>query len=347
MEISNSYKVSIVVPVFNAARFLKDTITSILNQSYDNIEVILVNDGSTDDSQKIIDYFKSIDSRVQSITTDNMGAPHARNEGLNLSNGDYVIFFDADDVMLHGEIMSLISGLDNDVDLVIGSRSKITESGVRFRDDKLVDGIFDPRSSDIEYLMGLSPFPDNKLYSTELLKKNGIRFCDVRIAQDYNIYIKYLSVCRKVRTISDSVCLYRVVNNSISRTYSDKIIDIIKCELDIAKYVYSKTNNTLFINSMKDSFVSHCLGQMNKIEHIRDKKLKRRIITRIGRFALSISKSKGYNAGSQASKDIIRIMKMIKHRGFYSSHIYEIYRKFFQIVRGGCIELFIKLRSFI
>ena len=90
-------KVSIVVPIFNIEEYLEDCIKSIINQTYKNLEIILINDGSTDCSLKICKKFKKLDKRIVLIDKDNTGVSNTRNIGINSATGDYITFVDSDD----------------------------------------------------------------------------------------------------------------------------------------------------------------------------------------------------------------------------------------------------------
>ena len=322
----NDQLISVIVPVYNAGQYLRTTIESILNQTYKNIEVILVNDGSNDNSQNIIDDYRERDSRIISIVTENYGAPHARNIGLDSSNGSYVVFFDADDLMLPEEVDLLASGFEDGIDLVIGSRYKITEKGKRFRSDILRDGIYDPQTSDIHYLINLSPFPDNKLFSKKVLLDNNVRFHNVRIAQDANLYLKYLSVCGKVKIISEIVCLYRVVNNSISHSYNNKVIDIIKNEENIETFVKEHGANSLFFSDLYEVFIKYCKSQIMKIGFMEDKKTRAEVLDKIGNYVLLISEENNLK-NKQALHSVQIVKRMLMHRKWYTSSAYCLYRK--------------------
>ena len=92
-------KVSIIIPVYNVEAVLERTINSILQQEYRNFEVLLINDGSTDSSGKICDYFAAIDSRIRVFHRKNGGVSSARNVGLKNAAGEYIVFIDSDDVV--------------------------------------------------------------------------------------------------------------------------------------------------------------------------------------------------------------------------------------------------------
>lgn len=336
--------ISIVVPVYNAGRFLSATIESALGQTWRKLELILVNDGSTDDSQRIIDEYKAKDPRIISITTENMGAPHARNTGLDAASGEYILFFDADDVMLPREAELLLAGMEEGTDLVIGSRDKITEDGKRFQSDTLKPGLYDPRGKDIDYLIHISPFPNNKLYSARLLREKDVRFRDVKIAQDANLYLKYLAVCGKVRTIADTVCLYRVVDNSISRTYSRKVIDILRCEEDIEEFAGRNGANETYLQAMNGVFVKFCLGQIMKIGFMKDRATREEVLDTVGNSILDRAKEKDIR-DPRALRSIERIRQMLRHRKWYTSDAYCLCRRISSGLRQRAIRAAVRLRA--
>ena len=89
--------ISVIVPIYNVELYLKRCIDSILCQTYENLEIILIDDGSTDESGKICDEYQTMDKRIKVIHTKNRGAANARNCGINLAKGEYIGFVDSDD----------------------------------------------------------------------------------------------------------------------------------------------------------------------------------------------------------------------------------------------------------
>ena len=90
--------ISVIIPIYKVEKYLKSCVDSVLSQSYKNIEVILVDDGSPDSCPQICDYYKSLDKRIVVIHKNNGGLSDARNVGLSKANGDYVLFLDSDDL---------------------------------------------------------------------------------------------------------------------------------------------------------------------------------------------------------------------------------------------------------
>lgn len=103
-------KISIIIPVYNAEKYISRCIESWLNQTYSNFELVLINDGSTDQSQKICEDYQNSDNRIKLINTENFGVSHARNVGLNSVQGDLVGFCDADDYV-HCQALEIVAGV--------------------------------------------------------------------------------------------------------------------------------------------------------------------------------------------------------------------------------------------
>lgn len=117
--------ISIIVPVYNAQKYIKRCVESIVNQSYQKWELILIDDGSKDDSSLICDEFKQTDSRIHVIHTVNQGASAARNRGLDEAAGDYITFVDADDWVETNHLEVLLNQINSDIDLCINSLLQI------------------------------------------------------------------------------------------------------------------------------------------------------------------------------------------------------------------------------
>lgn len=113
--------VSVIIPVYNAEKYLKRCLDSVLNQTYTDIEVIVVNDGSTDNSLKILQEYKNNDSRIKLIDQQNQGVSSARNTGLNNATGDYILYVDSDDWIEFDAIERLLATMTDDTDIVFCS----------------------------------------------------------------------------------------------------------------------------------------------------------------------------------------------------------------------------------
>ena len=106
-------KVSIIIPVYNAKKYLANTLDSVIKQTYKNLEIILVNDGSTDNSKDICESYAKIDKRIKVINKENGGVSSARNYGLALAKGEYISFVDSDDFLFENMIETLVNDIQN------------------------------------------------------------------------------------------------------------------------------------------------------------------------------------------------------------------------------------------
>lgn len=135
-------KISIIVPIFNVEKYLKRCVESLMAQTYKNIEIVLVDDGSKDSSGKIADEFSKVDERIMSFHKENGGLSDARNYGLTVSTGEYILYVDSDDYIEKDSCEKLVAKMQADVDFVVGGYKeikggKITEK----RHSNIIEGI--------------------------------------------------------------------------------------------------------------------------------------------------------------------------------------------------------------
>lgn len=212
-------EVSVIVPVYQVEQYLKQCLDSILNQTFRDIEVILVDDGSKDNSGKICDEYALKDNRVKVIHQDNMGLSDARNSGMNQMSGNYFMFVDSDDYVSEQMIEKLYtSALETDADVVCCNFEYFWEnnenesfSTKQKREELNSSEIFSHRKNEKNY--GIWTVAWNKLYKSSSM--NSFRFRSGKIHEDEfwanDIYQKEL----KVVTIEDSLYYYRQRHNSI------------------------------------------------------------------------------------------------------------------------------------
>ena len=126
--------VSIVIPVYNAAAFLGECIDSLISQNYNNLEIICINDGSTDASAQILEYYKSKDARIICVHQENAGQSIARNKGISIATGDYICFLDSDDFLIPNAVLQCIETFQKHrVDIVLFNMEMFLPSGQHFK----------------------------------------------------------------------------------------------------------------------------------------------------------------------------------------------------------------------
>ena len=192
--------VSVIVPIYNAEKYLERCINSILNQSYKHFELILVDDGSTDSTLSICQNFQHNDNRINVIHKKNSGVSKSRNKALEISNGDYIIFVDADDFVGENYIKNLIP--KNNEDFVYSGYKNI-------RDNLIIEEIIYKEininpfkcSKDFAYFWDKTNicFVWGACYKKDIIKKNNINFdISINIGEDVIFNIEYLRYCNSV-----------------------------------------------------------------------------------------------------------------------------------------------------
>ena len=119
--------VSVITPIYNSEKYISKTINSVINQSYKNLEIILVDDGSTDKTYEILKKYSKMDKRIKLFHQKNKGAPLARNKGLEKSTGRYIVFVDSDDILEKDAIEKYMENVP--FDILIGNYRTIDENG--------------------------------------------------------------------------------------------------------------------------------------------------------------------------------------------------------------------------
>ena len=219
--------ISVIVPVYNVEEYLEECLESIRKQTYQNIEVILVNDGSTDGSKEICERYCQQDPRFRLINKENQGLSIARNRGVKESNGEYIMFVDSDDVVKENIVEVLLSYMKADVDLV---ECNLTQNKEELQKNKPIRVVFEGNSP--ESIIKCIAFKEvkfcafTKLYRRELVEK--VPFLVGIIYEDVYTGLNYLKYIRKMVAVDLKGYYYRVRPNSIMTTsFSEKNLDII------------------------------------------------------------------------------------------------------------------------
>jgi glycosyltransferase involved in cell wall biosynthesis len=222
--ITNTPLISIVIPCFNAEKYIFSTLDSILNQRYINIEIIIIDDGSTDNSRDIISLFK--DDRLKCYFQSNKGVSAARNEGMKKIKGEYVIFFDSDDIMSPDFLFSRIQIFqeNNEVDFVCGEVVKFDYNGLKhgqFRGTNKKD-------CEIEILLydtKVITCPSNYMFKSFFIKKNSVFFNEkLSSTADRFFILQCNCIGEALFTKKAAPLYYRVSPNSMSNLLNKKLV---------------------------------------------------------------------------------------------------------------------------
>lgn len=218
--------ISIIITVFNKENQLPRCIESVINQTYKKLDIIVINDGSSDNSEGIISEYLS-DNRIRYHKQENKGIASTRNRGIELSKGDYIFFMDGDDELPSDSIQQLANKLGNNTDIVVGNFVYKSKSNIR-KNSKLKEGRYENeveiKSFQLKYNMFTSngrPLSSvcNKLYDKGFLLNNNIFFEKDVLAEDrlFNLYC-YCNYPNLV-IVNKYTYIVNLIENSRSRTY--------------------------------------------------------------------------------------------------------------------------------
>lgn len=215
----SSAQVSVIIPVYNAAKYLSDCLTSVANQTFENIEVVIVDDGSTDDSFEICRRFEFIDNRFRLYKQENAGPGVARNQALSMCNGEWVMFLDADDLLTSNCVKSLLDAAKfTKSEIVVGGYAKFTDTieTVDYVVPHVAKVAMESRQvlRKILYQEGLDIAPWGKLFKRDLFR--DVVFPPMRSSEDVATIYKPFLRAAAVAVITDSGYRYRQVKGSLS-----------------------------------------------------------------------------------------------------------------------------------
>lgn len=215
-------KISIIIPVYNSEKYLHRCFDSILANKYDNLEIIPMNDGSKDNSQKVIDeYKKKYPNIFFPLSQENQGIGMARNNAMEKATGDYIMFMDNDDFIDEDYIITHVNELKNDdYDIIISGYKRVTDTKIQYK-VTLKEGY--------PWTKYASIAPWGKLYKHKFLKDNDIKFLKTPIGEDVYFNLQANTLTDKIKIIEYSGYNWYQNNISVTNTIENKIkgIDII------------------------------------------------------------------------------------------------------------------------
>lgn len=266
-------KVSVILPVYNVAPYLRQSLDSIISQTLTDIEIICVDDGSTDESGKILDEYNEKDGRIKVIHKKNAGTGAARNDGLKIATGECIGFVDPDDWILpnmYERLYNLLQEKELDIVMftpdVFNDKTKKHEGFLYFQNSNFPDFL----DNKIFNKDDISPFSYpmcvwNKLYTKKLFDENNIEFAEGLDFEDHKVIFKSLFTAKRIYFIREKLYVYRhsregsILSDNDTRMFDHiKIYDIVenilketgnweKFHLDFLRY---KVHNILYYYTM-------------------------------------------------------------------------------------------------
>lgn len=273
-------KISVIVPIYNVEKYLMKSVMSILNQTYQNLEIILVDDGSKDNSGKIADDLSKIDSRIKVIHKENGGLSSARNEGMKHVTGEYIAFLDSDDCIIpvfYEYLYGMIKKYNVDIaqgmffrisDELIDNVNQIIEeenSKIKIEENVL------NRKNALEVLYGIKEGPYvqevvvwNKLYKKSVLK--NIVFPEGKLHEDEFTTHKILFNCEKIAISNKIIHGYMQTKNSIMRKEIglNRVKDCLGASINAIDF-FEKNNVHYLDYKIFMRFLENCIELSGKI----------------------------------------------------------------------------------
>jgi len=284
-----SISCTVIIPVYNVCPYLDEAIQSVRNQMRSDIEIILVDDGSTDNSGDICDHYASIDNRVVVCHQENAGVSAARNKGIDMANGEYLCFVDGDDIIDSDMIATLYEyAKTHNVDLVLSTHNRKVLKPQRKSDSISISPASKVLSDYFRF--------QNLLDSHGLLRTNIVRQVkyspDIHFWEDYAFMVVLLSKCKSVAITKNDYYYYRDREGSANHAFfSEKILSCVK----IADYLHFENifRTKKERETVSTFFIAQCLYYMQESSQRVEDQLLRKYRRCIIQNIFSIIRSKG------------------------------------------------------
>lgn len=334
-------KVSVIIPVYNKERYLDKSISSILNQTYKNFELIIINDGSTDNSFQICHRFEKADKRIKVIDIENNGVSNARNIGLKEASGEYIQFIDADDYIEKNMLEKMISIVaEYNPDIIINAIQMVTEKKENInRINPVFYGMTDINKvmenfAGIQKSTGIYGYVHNKFIKKSIIDNNNLMFDkDIWLAEDLDFCLD-LYKCISSIYFCEEAYYYYLQEAENSSTTSNKKHDylqqakIILKEKEMLDYKNALNKKNLdIVNSVITGFIISYIHQ--KFDYNYDQFIKDLdVIIENNQFMSSID----FNSNSKFTNKIMKLLTKDKKTLIYilflmRTLLRDIYRK--------------------
>lgn len=268
-----SKKISVIVPVYNVdENYLEKCIESVLGQDYGNVELLLIDDGSTNGAPAVCDRYAGLDERVVCLHQENAGVSVARNNGLDHATGDYVVFVDGDDYLSDGALTAIMQyedGKDLDI-LFFGYCTNYTNREInRVMTDPDMS-VFKAEDLSLAILQGDKRLgmvevgaPWGKLIKRSIIEDNAVRYTKgLKKGQDTVFTLHLLVHCSKISYAPVAGYHYRMSTSSISHRFNENIVDIMEKTLGAyEKYVKDAGKGEVFKNAVDRKYYKVILGE--------------------------------------------------------------------------------------
>lgn len=278
---SENIKISVIIPVYNVEKYLKECVDSVLNQTYKNLEVILVDDGSADKSPIICDEYSKIDNRIRVIHKNNEGAAVARNYGMNLISGDYFIFLDSDDYWYYENFIEDIVKIlvENQTDILVFGYTKDKKVFVdNVRNISLENDIAkldkDLALRELLLMNKMTSSPCNKVINFKMIKNYDLDFIPEINSEDVDWVARLIMYSKSIAYYDKYIYFYRDNDHSITHRIKRKNIIDLKNQIirivELSKQIEQEDYYEWYMNYCAYQYITflNCAVTIDKSENI-------------------------------------------------------------------------------
>lgn len=303
-------KISVIVPVYNTEKYLSKCLDSLVNQTLNEIEIIVVNDGSQDDSQKIIDEYSSKFTQIKSFQKPNGGLSDARNFGIEKAKGEFIGFVDSDDYVDFGMFESMYrKATEHQAEIVLCDLEKVNEKGEAFRalpqSPQLPEKI--NLKDDFTIFGEMSCFACNKIFKADLFEhhkfKKGIHFEDIELIPQLVLNSKVLA------KINQPYYKYFERQDSITRTHTEKGLDMFLAVENVAKAFFESPYKNREKEWKRFFIIQAYYSYLGYVAYVKDKQLKAEMLDELN---------------DQLKKYKITKKEILKYKRFNENYLFSL-----------------------
>ena len=281
--------VSIIVPVYNGEKVIERCVRSLIGQTYEHIEIIILNDGSKDHTMQILNKYANLDSRIHVVDKPNSGVSDTRNQGLKLAKGEFIQFVDSDDWLPSDATEQLVKGMRGDCEMVICDYNRVVDNNIIVKGHIPEEGAIN-RTEFARYMMKAPAnyyygVLWNKMFRMDIIRKNELDFPkEIDWCEDLRFNLEYLQYVKHVYVLQKPLYYYVLTKGSLAQSRTD-LIDNLRVRnflFEQYKALYESLDlyedNKLRIRSFYIDFARDKNKQIKMIEGIKKEELSREAV---------------------------------------------------------------------
>ena len=277
-------KVSIIVPVYNTSKYLEKCLDSLVNQTLNDIEIIIINDCSTDKSLDIIEKYRKKQKNIKLINNKvNKGIGYNRNLGIKESKGDYILFVDSDDYIDNNYSEELYNYVvNNNLDIAVCDVKKIDDNGklISYEND-IKDFDTSNLKDNPKLLLDINMGPANKIFSSKLFSDKSARFDEKLKYEDIALIPRLIMNSKKVGKINNVYYNYVIHDNSETTTMNERVFDILKIMDKVNKYLFKYKYYDLIKDEVEYLSIRTLLRYTLQQKNQKDKRIANKFINEV------------------------------------------------------------------